>query len=127
MIDYEEYKWSATKLLCDKFYQISNAKTYVFADSVLCLGGAKKKNLNEAWKEKIKWYFESNHVKDLIRIDGEPMEFEWITFPGFTTCGFLEEIQKCGSTVRTRQFDGIIFTSETCVWRGNAEKCEVIS
>ena len=45
MIDYEEYKWSTTRLLRDKIYQISNAETYVFSDSVLCLGG-RKENLN---------------------------------------------------------------------------------
>ena len=55
MIDYKEYTWSATSLLCDRIHQISNAKTYVFADSVLCLGGIKE-NPNEAWKEKFKWY-----------------------------------------------------------------------
>ena len=48
VIDYEEYTWSATSLLCDRIYQISNAKTYVFADSVLCQGGFEG-NPNEAW------------------------------------------------------------------------------
>ena len=76
MIDCEEHTWSATSLLCDRIHQISNDKTYVFADSVLCLGGIKE-NPNEAWKEKIKWYFESNHWKGLNRIDAEPVEFEW--------------------------------------------------
>ena len=79
MIDYNDYTWSATSLLCDSIHQISNAKTYVFA--VLCLGGIKE-NPNEAWKEKIKWYFEKNHLKDLNRIDGESMEFEWKIFQG---------------------------------------------
>ena len=51
-------------------------------------------NPNEAWKEKIKWYFESNHLKDLSRIDGEPMEFERKIFPGCTTFGLLEQIQE---------------------------------
>ena len=52
MIDYEEHTRSATSLLCDKASQITNAKTSVFADSVLCLRGIKE-NPNEAWKEKI--------------------------------------------------------------------------
>ena len=34
-IDYEDFTWSATSLLCDKAFRITNAKTYVFADSVL--------------------------------------------------------------------------------------------
>ena len=28
------------------------------------------------------------------RIDGEPMEFEWKNFPGSTTLGILDEIQR---------------------------------
>ena len=54
---------------------------------------------------KIKWYFESNHLKDLNRIDGESMEFEWKICPGFTTFGCdPEQIRKesscqCSTTV----------------------------
>ena len=99
MIDYEQYTWSAISLLCDRIHQISNAKTCVFADSVLCLGGIKE-NPNEA--KKIKWYFESNHLTDLNRIDGESMEFEWKIIPGFTTFGLLEQIQEI---MKERQCD----------------------
>ena len=28
------------------------------------------------------------------RIDGQPMEFEWKIFPGFTAVGILKEIQQ---------------------------------
>ena len=44
--------------------------------------------------ENVKRYFESDHLKDLNRIGGESMEFEWKIFPGFTTFGLLEQIQK---------------------------------
>ena len=37
--DCEEYTRSATSLLRDRIFQISNAKTYVYVDSVLCLEG----------------------------------------------------------------------------------------
>ena len=87
-----DYTLSATSMLCDRIHQISNTKTYVFADSALCQGGIKE-NPNEAWKEKIKWYFESNHLKELFRIDGESIEFEWQNFSRFTTFGLLEQIQ----------------------------------
>ena len=30
---------------------------------------------------------ETRYLRDLDRIDGEPMEFEWTIFPGFTTFG----------------------------------------
>ena len=37
-IDYKEFTWRSTTLLCDKAFETTNAKTSVFADSVLCLG-----------------------------------------------------------------------------------------
>ena len=60
-------------------------KTYVFADSVLCLWSMSDQPV-EAWKNKIKWYLENRYLKDLNRIDGEPMEFEGKIF---TTLGIL--------------------------------------
>ena len=36
----------------------------------------------------------TRYLKDLDRIDEEPMELEWTIFPGFTTLGILDEIQK---------------------------------
>ena len=48
-------------------------KTYVFADSVLCLGSISDQPV-EAWKNKIKWYLENRYLKDLNRTGGVPME-----------------------------------------------------
>ena len=108
-IDCKQLTWRSTVLLCDKAIEITNAKTYVFADSVLCLGGIST---------------EAN------RIDGEPMAFEWKNFTGFTTMGILEEIHKLMTELQceTEQFKGrIIFMSmyNDIVWgeRGNPEKC----
>ena len=91
-IDCKELSWRSTTLLCDKAIEITNARTYVFADLMLCLGSMSDQPV-KAWKNKIKWYLESRYLKDLNQIDGEPMEFEWKIFPGFTTLGILEEIQ----------------------------------
>ena len=112
LIDYKDYTWRATSLLYDRIHQISNAKT-PSQTSVLCLGGLKE-NPNEVWKEKIKWYFENNHLKDLNRTDGESMEFEWQLLPGFTTFGLLEQIQEFMKEQKCHpeQFKGrIIFMS----------------
>ena len=49
-IDYEQPTWISTTLLCDKAVEITNAKTYVFYDSVLCLGGISDQPV-EAWKK----------------------------------------------------------------------------
>ena len=92
-IAYKQPTLRSTTLLCDKAIEITNAKTYVFADSVLCLGGISTEPV-QAWEKKIKWYLETRYLKELNRIDGEPMEFEWKNFPGFTKLGLLEKNKK---------------------------------
>ena len=62
-------------MLCSRVYQITNAKTYIFSDSVICVRKMGD-NLVATWKSKIKWYSENNHFKELNRIDGMPTEFE---------------------------------------------------
>ena len=59
------------------------------------------------------------------------MEFEWKIFPGFTTAGILNEIQKMNGELQCDPADfkdSIIFTSvfNDIVWdaRGNEELCE---
>ena len=51
-IEYKEHTWRSTTLLCDKAIEMTNDKTYVFADSVLCLGGISHQAV-EAWKNTI--------------------------------------------------------------------------
>ena len=57
-----------------------------FSDSVLCFG---KKNenpqSNTVWDDKLTWFKSSPQHRALDTIDGEPMEFEWNIFTGFTT------------------------------------------
>ena len=90
--NFKELTWMSTSLLCSRAYRITNAKTYVFSDSVLCVG-KKGEDPIATWKNRIKWYSENNHFKDMNRIDGMPTEFEWKIFPGFTTLGLLEKMQ----------------------------------
>ena len=84
---------------------------------------------NEAWKNRIKWYFENDHLKDLNRIDGKPTEFEWNIFPGFTTLGILEEIHKFMQDLQCEleQFNIIFMSMYNDIARGdigNSKKCE---
>ena len=44
--------------------------------------------------EKTGWFMNSSQCRELDRIDGEAMEFEWKIVPGFTTLGTIDEIQK---------------------------------
>ena len=59
-------------------------------------------------------FLKTRYLKDLDRIDGKLMEFEWKIFPGFTPLGILDEIQKMmtESKCEPEQFKGkIIFLS----------------
>ena len=40
---------------------------------------------NIAWEDRLTWFKCSSEYRALDRIDGEPMEFEWNIFAGFTT------------------------------------------
>ena len=51
-------------------------------------------NQSKPGRTKVEWYLETRYLKDLNRIDGEPMELEWNIFPGFTTMGIIGEIQR---------------------------------
>ena len=83
-IDFKELSWISTSSLCSRAYQITNVKTNIFCDSVLCVVKMGDEPI-APWKDKIKWYFENNHLRDLKCIDGESMEFEWQIYPGFRT------------------------------------------
>ena len=76
MIDWQESSWKRTILLTDRTVRLSTAKAYVFSDSVLCMGRISE-NPVSAWREKIDWFMNSYKCRELDRIDGEPMEFEW--------------------------------------------------
>ena len=108
-------------------------KAYVFSDSVLFLGGISDQPV-EAWKNKIIWHLETRYLKDLNRIDGEPMDFEWKNIPGFTTFGIFVEIKKVKTELQCKpeQFEGrILFMSVYNDMirgeQGNHEKCETNS
>ena len=62
--------------LCDGAVRIMKSKTYVFSDSVLCLGGISPEPV-QVWKDKIEWYLETRYLNELDQIDEEPLEFEW--------------------------------------------------
>ena len=81
-------------------------------------------------ESRINWFLETGYLKDLDRIDGEPVELEWKNFQGFTTLGILDAIQKMMTEFKCEleHFQGrIIFMSmyNDIVWRkrGNTENC----
>ena len=94
---------------------LQRTKVYVFSDSVLCLGRVHQHpQTNEAWKKRIGWITSSQSYRDFDGINGEPTEFEWNIFPGFTTlqlCGKVTDLlSRLGETPET--FTGrILFVS----------------
>ena len=52
VIDWQQQMWQRTNVLTDNAVQFATAKTCVFSDSVLCLGGISPDPVR-AWKDKI--------------------------------------------------------------------------
>ena len=129
MIDWQESSWKRTTLLTDRAVRLSTAKAYVFSDSILCMGRISE-NPASARKEKTDRFMNSSQCRELDRIDGEPMEFEWKNFPGFIALQILAEIHNMmtGIQCEPEQFPGrIIFMSVyyDIVWseKGSEELC----
>ena len=86
-IPWEKHSWKYLSLIGDEtIINLQRAKVYVFSDSVLRLGRVHQHpNSNEAWKDRIGWIITDQSYRDDDGISGEPTEFEWNIFPGFTT------------------------------------------
>ena len=114
-ISSEDSPWKQFSLVNDEEVIIlSHAKVYVFSDSVLCLGKMNQNpTSNTVWEQQLDWFKDSSQYRTLDTIDGEPMEFEWNIFPGFTTMQLVQEVQKFTNKMSDPdQFQGrIIFMS----------------
>ena len=95
----------------EEVISLSHAKVYVFSDSVLCLGKVNQNTTSNAvWEEKLSWFKDSPQYRTLDTIDGEPMEFEWNIFPGFTTLQLISKVQEFKTKVGDpSQLQGRIF------------------
>ena len=132
-IDWEDYSWKYLSLIGDEqVINLQRTKVYVFSDSVLCLGKIFE-NPDRTMHWKTDWHGSksSPEYRDLDRIDGEPMDFEWNIFPGFNTLQLCQEVKslllRLGET--PENFTGrIIFMSMfndiSCGSRDNAKECE---
>ena len=91
-IHWEKVSWKRLSLIGDEtVINLQSTKVYLFSDSVLCLGRIHQHpDANEAWKNRIAGVMAEKSYRDYDGIDGEPTEFEWNIFPGFTT------LQLCG-------------------------------
>ena len=79
----------------EEVISLSHAKVYVSSDSLLCFGKTNEKpQSNTVWEEKLTWFKSSPQYRALDTNDGEPMEFEWNIFQGFTTLQLCNKVQE---------------------------------
>ena len=115
-INWCDSAWKHLSLVGDEeVLSLSHAKVYTFSDSVLCLGKMNENpQSNTVWEDKLTWFKSSSQYRTLDTIDGEPMEFEWNIFPGFTTLQLCNKVQEFMSkkSEKPEEFTGrIIFMS----------------
>ena len=131
-IHWEKNSWKHLSLIGDEtVINLQSTKVYVFLDSVLCLGKIlQHPDSNEAWKNRIAGVMAEKSYRDYDGINGEPTEFEWNIFPGFTTlqlCGkVIDLLSDLGQTPET--FTGRIlfmsmFNDISCDRKSNKEEC----
>ena len=131
-INWEDSSWKHLSLVGDEeVISLSHAKVYVFSDSVLCLGKMNQNpQSNTVWEDKLTWFKNSSQYRALDTIDGEPMEFEWNIFPGFTTLQLCNKVQEFKNKMDDpAQFQGrIIWMSmiNDIIWwtKDNEQECE---
>ena len=114
-INWEDSSWKQLSLVSDEeVISLSHVKVYVFSDAVLCFGKVNQNPAsNTVWEEQLSWFKDSPQYRTLDTIDGEPMEFEWIIFPGCTTLQLVDKVQELMSKMGDpSEFKGrIIFMS----------------
>ena len=91
---YGKNSWTHLSLIHDEVViNLQSTKVYVFSDSVLCLGKVlQHPECNEAWKNRVAGARAEKSYKDYDAINGEPTEFEWNIFPGFTSLQLCDRI-----------------------------------
>ena len=113
--NWEDSSWKHLSLVNDEeVISLSHAKVHVLSGSVLCLGKVNQNTAsNTVWEEKLTWFKSSSQYRTLDTIDGEPMEFEWNIFPGFTTLQLCNKVYEFMSEMGDpSEFKGrIIFMS----------------
>ena len=133
-IDWDDSSWKHLSLIGDEeVISLLHTKVNVFSDSVLCFGKmSENPQSNTLWEDKLTWFKNSPEYRALDKIDGEPMEFDWNIFPGFTTLQLCNEVQELLSkmSVEPEKFTGrIIFMSmfNDISWRSkdNEQECEL--
>ena len=96
-INWENSSWKYLSLIGDEqFISLQRTKVHVFSDSVLCLGKMNENpQSNIAWEDRLTWFKSSPEYRTLDRIDGEPVEFEWIFSQDSPHCSSATKSKSC--------------------------------
>ena len=127
-----ENSWIRLSLIDDEIViNLQRTKVYVFSDSLWCLGRVlQHPDSNEAWKSRVTGIQSGKSSRDYDGIDGEPTEFEWNIFQGFTTLQLCDKISdllsKLGQTPES--FTGrnplmSMFNDISCDRKDNKDEC----
>ena len=131
-INWGKNSWRHLSLIGDEtVINLQRTKVYVFSDSVLCLGRIHQHpESNESWKKRNEGVKAEKSYRDCDGINGEPTEFEWKIFPGFTTlqlCGkvndLLSDLREAPETLTGRILFMTMFNDISCDRKGNKEEC----
>ena len=77
-IDWEDYSWKYLSLVMNKSSVFSAQRSTSFQILYCVLVRyTRTTQSNNAWEDRLAWFNSSLEYRDLDRIDGEPMEFEW--------------------------------------------------
>ena len=117
-IQWGKNSWRQLSLIGDDtVINLQHTKVYVFSDSV-------------SWKKRIEGITTEKSYRDYDGINGEPTEFEWNIFPGFTTlqlCGkvndLLSDLGEAPETFTGRILFMSMFNDISCDRKGNKEEC----
>ena len=132
-IRWEKHSLKYLSLIGDETNHQSSTRESPTSFQILCwcLGKIHQHpNANKSWKESIEWITTSQSYRDYDGISGEPTEFEWNIFPGFTTlqlCGKVTDLfSRLGET--PENFTGrILFMSTfhdiSCGTKDNEREC----
>ena len=132
-IHWVKNSWTRLSLIGDEtVINLQRTKVYIFfSDSVLCLGKVlQRPESNEAWKNRVAGARSEKSYKDYDAINGEPTEFEWNIFPGFTTLQLCDRISdllsSLGQTPETltgRILSMSMFNDISCDIKDNKDEC----
>ena len=122
--------WKQLSLIGDEtVINLQRTKVYVFSDSMLNVGKIHR-NPTKLGRKRLKGIQSGKRYRDHDGINGEPTEFEWNIFPGFTTLqlrgkinDLLSDLGQTPETFTGRFLFMSMFNDISCDRKGHKEEC----